>query len=294
MRAAGSILRTAMGPVEHLVEGAEDGVPVVVLHGSPGGIDAADIMSTFLPRRLFRIVLLSRPGYLGSDLGDRTTVDRQADLLAAVLDALGIDRAATFGWSGGGPSAFRFAVRHPDRATAVLAAAAVSKPLAVPPADAASRFMFGTPVGSWLLRVLAAHAPDKLVSGTLDAEGDLTAEQLRERTAEVMGDETKRQFVLDLSRTAHHGGRRRAGYGNDVQQFMTLPDLELEQLAAPALLVHGDVDSDVPPDHTSAAAARIPGARSRILPGGTHLALWTHPEADAAQAEAVEFLRSTA
>ena len=61
MRITGTILPTSAGPIEHIVEGAADGVPVLVLHGSPGGIDAADIMSTFLPRNKFRVILLSRP-----------------------------------------------------------------------------------------------------------------------------------------------------------------------------------------------------------------------------------------
>ena len=204
MRITGTILPTSAGPIEHIVEGAADGVPVLVLHGSPGGIDAADIMSTFLPRNKFRVILLSRPGYLGSALGDRRTVDQQADLLAAVLDALGLPRAAVFGWSGGGPVAYRFAVRHPDRTIAVLTTAAVSRPIQVPALDSASRFMFNTSVGNWLMRVMIAHAPDKIVSGSLAAEGNLTAEQLKARTAEVMSDEVKRQFVLDLSGTVGH------------------------------------------------------------------------------------------
>lgn len=290
MRIAGTMLETAAGPVEHIVEGSEDGAPVLVLHGSPGGIDAADAMSTFLPRDAFRVILLSRPGYLGTALGDRRSVDQQADLLAAVLDALGIERAATFGWSGGGPAAYRFAVRHPGRTDAVLTTGAVSMRMDIPPLDATSRFLFNTSVGNWLMRVLVAHQPEQVISGTLQAEGDLTSEQLKERTAEVFADDAKRRFVLDLSATVSQKGNRQSGYDNDVAQFEQLPDLELERIVAPTLLVHGGVDIDVPPAHTEHAAARVPGARTRILAAGTHLALWTHPDAASAQAEVVDFL----
>ena len=190
--------------------------------------------------------------------------------------------------------AYRFAVRHPDRTIAVLTTAAVSRPIQVPALDSASRFMFNTSVGNWLMRVMIAHAPDKIVSGSLAAEGDLTAEQLKARTAEVMSDEVKRQFVLDLSGTVGQKGNRKDGNDNDLEQFAQLPDLELERIAAPTLLVQGSVDTDVPPAHTEHAAARIPGARTRMLDTGTHLAFWTHPDAAAAQAEAVDFLLTAA
>ena len=151
------IADTALGPVEYAVVGT--GAPVLVLHGSPGGIDAAALTAGFLPRDEVAAILLSRPGYLGTELGDRRTVDQQADLLAALLDHLGVDRAGVFSWSGGGPAAYRLAVRRPDRVAALVAFAAVSQAYRLPQQDLATRLMFTTGAGRWLLRVLAAHQP---------------------------------------------------------------------------------------------------------------------------------------
>ncbi len=137
-----TIAETALGPVEFAVVGT--GAPVVVLHGSPGGIDAAALMAGFLPDDRISAVLLSRPGYLGTELGDRAGVDQQADLIAALLDHLGIERAGVFSWSGGGPAGYRFAVRHPDRIDALVADAAVSQAYQVPHQDLATRLMFTT------------------------------------------------------------------------------------------------------------------------------------------------------
>jgi pimeloyl-ACP methyl ester carboxylesterase len=91
--------------MEYAVVGT--GAPVLVLHGSPGGIDAAELMAGFLPRDGIAAIVLSRPGYLGTELGDRTTIDQQADLLAALLDHLGIERAGVFSWSGRAPARTR-------------------------------------------------------------------------------------------------------------------------------------------------------------------------------------------
>ena len=86
------LITTTAGVVEAEVRGS--GAPVIVLHGSPGGIDAARAMGHFLPPEKFRTIALSRPGYLGTPLGaGGASIDHEADLLAAVLDTLGVDRA---------------------------------------------------------------------------------------------------------------------------------------------------------------------------------------------------------
>lgn len=282
------IAETSLGPVEYAVVGS--GAPVVVLHGSPGGIDAAALMAGFLPRDEIAAVLLSRPGYLGTELGDRRAVDQQADLLAALLDHLGIDRAGVFSWSGGGPSGYRLAVRHPDRVAALVANAAVSQAYHLPNQDLASRLLFTTGAGRWLLRLLAAHQPKQYIAGSLSSEGDLTKEQLAQRVEEVFADPVKRDFVLALGPTASQDRTRRTGYRNDLDQFAAIASLELEKITAPTLVVQGTADSDLPPAQSDFAARTIPGATLLTLDTGTHLALFTHPDATAAQARVVDFL----
>lgn len=279
---------TRLGPVEYAVIGT--GAPVVVVHGSPGGIDAAELMAGFLPRDGIAAILLSRPGYLGTALGDRRSVDLQADLLAALLDHLDVERAGVFTWSGGGPAGYRLAVRHPERVTAIVACAAVSQAYHVPEADLATRLMFTTAAGRWLLRLLAAHQPKQYIAGALAGEGDLTDEQLARRVEEVFADQVKRDFVLALGPTAVQDASRRAGYRNDIDQFAAITSLELAEVAVPTLVIQGTADSDVSPAQSAFAAATIPGAELLTLDTGTHLALYTHPEAASAQARVVEFL----
>jgi pimeloyl-ACP methyl ester carboxylesterase len=283
------IIETALGPIEYAVVGT--GVPVIVVHGTPGGIDAAAIMARILPTDGVRAMLLSRPGYLGTPLAGRTTIDDQADLLAALLDQLGIDRTGVYTWSGGGPVGYRFAVRHPDRVNAIVANAACSQAYHLPKQDLATRMMFNTTPEQWLLRVLAAHGGKQYIGGVLSSEGTLTNEQLAQRVDEIFADPRKRQFVIDLGPTAIPDKTRREGYRNDLDRLAEITNLELETITAPTLIVQGTSDADLPPSQSYFAAYTIPGAELLSLDGGTHLALYTHPDANAAQTRVVEFIR---
>ncbi len=286
---AARIADTALGPVEYAVLG--HGRPVVVLHGSPGGIDAAAVMSRFLPRDEVAAVLLSRPGYLDTPLDGRETLDAQADLVAALLDTLGLDRVGVLAWSGGGPVAYRLAVRYPDRVRALVAFAAISGPYVMPPPKLPERLLMTTSAGEWLLRVIATHQPRQFISGALAVEGTLTRRQLARRVDEVFADRTKRSFVLDLGPTVGRGRTRRRGFDNDLERFAEIGSLDLGSVRAPTLVVHGDADGDVDLDHSRYAAEQVPGAELLVLETGTHLALWTHPDADAAQARVLVVLR---
>ncbi|MEJ8855111.1 alpha/beta hydrolase [Variovorax robiniae] len=284
-----SIADTPLGPIEYAVVG--EGIPVLVIHGSPGGIDAAELMARLLPKDEFKAILVSRPGYLGTTLHDRRTIDQQADLLAALLDEIGIARAAVYTWSGGGPAGYRLAVRHPGKLMSLVAFAAVGQAYHDTHMTAVNRLMFTTAAGRWLMRVLAAHQPRQYIAGALSSEGDLTKEQLAQQVAEVFADDTKRQFILDLGPTAEQGKDRRAGYDNDIEQFGRIESLELERITAPTLIVQGTVDSDLPPAQSYFAAETIPGAELFKLEEGTHLALYTNVDADAAQQRVMDFLR---
>ena len=182
------------------------------------------------------------------------------------------------------------AVRHPDRVSALVANAAVSQAYHVADQDLATRLMFTTGAGRWLLRLLAAHQPKQYISGALAGEGDLTKEQLAQRVEEVFVDPVKRDFVLALGPTTEQDKTRRDGYRNDLAQFADITSLELERITAPTLVVQGTADSDLPPAQSTFAAETIPGAELLTLDTGTHLALFTHPDAAATQARVVDFL----
>ena len=289
MSAAGpesQTVTTSLGEVEFAEIGS--GSPVLAIHGTPGGSDQGVLMGRFLAAAGFRVIAPSRPGYLGTPLTDAlATPDGQADLHAALLDELGIDRAAILAWSGSGPSSYRLAAKHGERVSALAASAAVSRRYEVE-STTTDGFMFGTAAGNWLMRVLVAHAPEQVVQGELDAEGDLTKEQIEERTKAVMADPDKSAFALGMALTTSTRGDRRAGYENDLEQLAAIESLGLEEIAVPTLIIQGTADTDVRPEFSAHAAETIPDARLVEIESGTHLALFLSDEAGAVQAQVIE------
>lgn len=284
-----TLLTTSLGAVEADIHG--DGIPVLILHGSPGGIDAARMMARFLPADRFRTITLSRPGYLRTPLSaSDASIDREADLLAAVLDSFGIDRVGVFAWSGGGPSAYRLAVRHPDRVSSLIQVAAVSARWIAPHYSSSDAFLFGTTLGNWTVRLLALLAPGQLIRGALASEGALRGKGLDTLAASVMADAEQRKAVLDVARTMSWSGARRAGWENDVANYAAIDSLELERVRCPVLLIHGDGDTDALPLYSNTAHEAIPDSALVVMESGTHLAFYAHPDAARIQERARRWL----
>lgn len=282
-------VRTALGEVAFSRAGS--GPPVLLVHGTPGGADCGEAMGRFLVAAGFEAIGVSRPGYPGTPLASGHTIDEQADLHAALLDELGISSAGVLAWSGGGPSSYRLAIRHPGRVRRLVAFAAISGHYVSPHLDAASRFALNTRPGNALLRLLVRRAPSSAIRGTLANEGELSREELMRQVDAVLADPEQRDVVLLMDRIAADSRNRRFGIDNDRACFGSIDSLELERIDVPTLLIHGDADTDVSPMHSRRAAESIPGAELYEISHGTHFALYAHPEAGAAQARAVEALR---
>jgi 2-hydroxy-6-oxonona-2,4-dienedioate hydrolase len=111
------LIETRRGPIEYAEAGS--GPAVLVIHGAGGGCDQGMEFAEPIAKRGFRVVAMSRFGYLRTAMPVDASSAAQADAHLALMDALGIDRAVILGASAGAPSAMQFALRHPDRCQAL-------------------------------------------------------------------------------------------------------------------------------------------------------------------------------
>jgi pimeloyl-ACP methyl ester carboxylesterase len=270
-----------------------DGPGPVVLasHAGFGGVDQARLMLNWLTADRFRLLSVSRPGYLDTPLAGREAFEQQADLFAALLDALDLPRVAVVTLSSGGPAGYLFAARHPDRVAALVAISSVSGQYE--PAHTAgpvAQAVFTSRVGELLTRTMARAAPGSLVRQLLRSESHLNDRQIREHVDHVLRTPEALVWLRDFLSTLHPCRPRIAGTDNDTAQFARTTELPLRQIRCPALLVHGTHDADVPFHHGVHAFETIAGAERHWIQSGSHLGFWLAPTADHARAVAREFL----
>jgi pimeloyl-ACP methyl ester carboxylesterase len=102
-----------------VVDGADDAPVLVMCHGGMANHLAAEPLVRSLADR-YRVVLPDLRGSGRSVFGGPLSFVDLADDLAALLDALRVERAIIGGASSGTGTALKFAMRHPDRTRAVL------------------------------------------------------------------------------------------------------------------------------------------------------------------------------
>lgn len=277
------IVETVRGPVECATVG--EGPVVLAIHGAMGGWDQSLLLARTVGEAGYRTVAVSRPGYLGTPLAGGRSPEEQADLHAALLDRLGVARAAVMAVSGGGYSAIHFALRHPDRCWALVLVSTTGGPTPPPP------------LAFHLIRVLlrvpgfARRLRERAVA---DPEGNARrAFRDPAQVARLVADPEAWELYRGLAQTTNSRmAERWGGTANDVRVTRT-HEYPLDGIAVPTLVVHGTRDPLVPFDrHGKLLAERIPGARLVALEGGEHAAIFTHR--DEARDAVTRFLREHA
>jgi 2-hydroxy-6-oxonona-2,4-dienedioate hydrolase len=270
--ASGSqIAATRCGPIEFASAGR--GPAVLLVHGAGGGFDQVLDIARELSGHGYQAIAMSRFGYLRTPLPSDASPAAQADAHACLLDTLGIERASIIGISAGAPSSMRFALRHPQRTTAL----ALLVPLAYAPRQAqapselprATRFMLEKAVRSDLLYWATLKAAPSLVAKTVLATRPevlaAASPQEQARAQAVM------QRLLPLSERKH-------GLLNDWAIGATIARYPLERITAPTLVV--SLEDDLYGTFHSArfTAAHIPGARFVGYASGGHAWVGHHKE----------------
>ncbi len=282
--ASGSLIaQTACGPIEYAEAGA--GVPVLVVHGAGGGFDQGMDIAAPLVGHGFRVIAVSRFGYLRTPMPADATPAAQADAHACLLDALHIQRAAIFGISAGAPSSLQFALRYPQRTTALV----LLVPATYAPSRNAGSNARTAPAGTTFLLDTALRwdflfwaalklAPDSMTRILLATDPALVSSASREEQARIA---TVKDHILPIS-------PRRAGLLNEARIMSTLERYPLERITAPVLSLSAPDDLYGTYDAARYTAEQIPGARFVGYPNGGHLLVGHQQQA---MDEIVRFLK---
>jgi pimeloyl-ACP methyl ester carboxylesterase len=266
--AGSKIVDTPRGPIEYGIAG--DGPPVLAVHGAGGGFDQGLEVASPLVRSGFRVIAMSRFGYLKTPLPADASPAAQADAHACLLDALDIQRAAIVGASAGAPSSMQFALRYPERTAGLVLLVPLAYPSQVQPrperaptrTSPAVRFLFDTALKSdFLFWIGCRTARNSMIQGVLGTPSSLLRDSGAEERARIAQ-------VLNLIQPL---SMRRLGLLNDASIAGSLPRYELERIAVPTLILA--VADCVYGTYAGArySAERIPRARFVSYPSGGHL-----------------------
>lgn len=259
---------TARGVVEYVDIGV--GPVVVAVHGAMGGYDQSLFLAQTIGGQRYRYLAISRPGYLGTPMRSGKSPAQQADLIAALLDNLGIAKAGVMAVSGGGPSAVEFGLRHADRCMGLILVSTCADKVdnKIPFAFTLMKFLARW---SWFGAYFRRKAASDLVA---TAKRSIRDPEILMRT--VNDAETWPLFSTMMLSTYERMGQRIAGTENDINITRTAT-YPLESLAVPVLIVHGTEDPLVQYDiHATMYARRVPHAELLTVEGGEHVAIFTH------------------
>ena len=271
--ATGSLLAdTPCGIIEYAEAG--EGPAVLVVHGAGGGFDQGMGLGKELVDRGFRVVSVSRFGYLGTPMPKDGSAEAQADAHACLLDALGIESAAVIGASAGAPSSLQFALRHPQRSDALILlvpALYVPRPNDAAPVETPSglNFVFATALRSdFLMWAAIRTARPTLIRTLLATPPELVDD----------ADESERQRVQRMLDNILPVSVRRQGLLNDGEVLTALPRYPLEEVRVPTMVIGLEDDLFGLWDAANYTAEHIPDARFVSYPDGGHVWVGRHQQ----------------
>lgn len=270
--------------------GPPHGVPVVSCHGTPScrfpgsWAEAAEAAGA-------RFIQPDRPGYGRSDFNPGQSLLEWSRDVAELADARGLGRVAVVGTSGGGPYAAACAYALADRVTVVGLVCGVGPCWDVPEVDACAT----EESGAWIRELidLARGDPEAAVAHARE-ECEEDAEMVERDPGEWVSYWFDNESVPNADRTlvtrpedrthlvASLGEALRSGTDGYVQDELILTvrpwGFGAEQIAVPAYLWHGELDTLAPVGGARYLARVIPGCWARFFADEGHMISLRHGE----------------
>jgi pimeloyl-ACP methyl ester carboxylesterase len=253
---------TRVGDVELYYEEHGGGEPLLCIMGLAADSTAWVLQVPDFARRYRTIVYDNRGVGRSSKPRGPYTIEQMADDAAGLLDALGVERAHVLGVSMGGMIAQELAIRHPARVRGLVLACTYAEPdEAVRAQREVGLAAFGGSVG--------ADGTPRLDAAAIDPFAFFQHLLPRVFNMEFISRELPRLMEL-------FGGALQYGFDMDAvlaQVEATMGHRTTERLhtiEAPTLVITGDADQLISCTNSELIAERIPGARLRKVPGGSH------------------------
>lgn len=253
--------------------GDADGWPLVYLHGFPGSRLAGGVLDRAARTAGVRVLAPERPGVgLSSPQPGRTVLDHAQDVLA-LAGAVGIERFAVLGESGGGPYALACAQALPAQVTAAAVVCGLGT-------IRCAGWTNGIAVKERIGYAIAARAP--LLAGRAlvpvaawarrrpRAFLHVTRWQLADADRRALHAPLGDLVAADFAEAFRQGGR---GVGQDLALLFRPWPFHPREIRVPVLFFHGTHDRTVSLAATRELAGRVPAAQLRVFERHGHFSL---------------------
>lgn len=259
-----------------LERGDPDGKPVLVHNGTPNSRLIYEPEASLAERQGIRLISYDRPGYGGSTPQPGRTVADCVHDVRAIAAALGIERLAVWGISGGGPHALACAALLTDLVPAVGV-------LASPAPWGAQGLDYFAGMGELNADDLRLFLEDRAAARAKCEQDrleflEVSAEELHEQLKTLLSPADAAvltgqlaQYLVDCIQLGLAPGAE--GWWEDGVAMNEPWGFELGSIRTPVLLYHGRQDRFVPFGHGEWLAGQIPGVQAELTDDDGHLTL---------------------
>lgn len=248
------------------------GLPVIVAHGTPASRLGHEFLHAAAVERSVSIICVDRPGHGLSDPKPDRTIGGWAADAAGVADALGIDRFAVLGYSGGGPYAIAAAAGLPER---VLTAATMAGVCSLDDELALDGM---NPTDVKLIKLIRRHERAAWLALWVFANMAKRAPGfgLKQFAKEVSEPDRVVLFEAGPSGFSFVNEAFRQGVDGVLLDYRLCSqswDFDPSRATCHVDIWQGDADRLVPVRHAEVVAGLIPDATVHVLPGVGHVSI---------------------
>ena len=258
-------------------EGSRDKPVLVLIHGVVASLHTWD---DWLPAFAadYRVIRFDVPGFglTGPARDGVYSAERMIKVFGLLLDYLGVSKASIAGNSLGGYIAWNFALAQPQRVEKLVLIDPAGYPMRKVPWMIAAAALPGATVAMplWMPRALIAQGikevygePARIKSGVVDRYNDLSRRP------------GNRRAMMEIFRVLLKVNK---------QELHTTPQ-RVAQLQVPTLLLWGERDRWISPQHVPLWQRDLPGIQVKTYPGVGHIPMEEIPQQSAA--DALRFLQ---